>query len=300
MQRRLDDVVEVGAVVLAVVALADEVAELDDADDVVEAALVDRDALVARADAGLDGLLEVGVDGHRVHVEPRRHHLLRDGVVEPEDALEHLALVLLDDALALAGLDDVLDLVAGDVRGLDGRPAAGDLVDDAGQVVEGDDQRQQHVLRELQRLRDPQRPRLGVLDRVGLRRALAEQQHERRDAERRERDRLALRDVEREQPRRDRRHRDVDEVVPHEDGHEQAVGVVLERLDRRRAGLALLGERLEAVLREREHRDLRGREERRQPEQDHEEPEADPRHEGAGDLDPEHHGCEDGGAGGPH
>jgi len=120
---------------------------VDHADHVVEASLVNRDASVAALDTGLNRLVDTGLDRHRSHVQPRRHHLLGDGLVEPEDPLEHLVFFLLDDAFALAGLDHVLDLRAGHITGFDRRLPAGESIDLPGEEIEGDHQREEHVAR---------------------------------------------------------------------------------------------------------------------------------------------------------
>ena len=58
------------------------------------------------------------VVGHDDHVRPRHHHLAGDGVAELDDALDELALLVLDDLVLGGGLDDAEQLLLADERAL--------------------------------------------------------------------------------------------------------------------------------------------------------------------------------------
>ena len=74
----------------------EEVAHVQDADDVVERAAVDRVARVRRLDHRGQRFLRRQVDRERDHLGPRHHHGRDLLVGEVEDLVEHLLLLLLD------------------------------------------------------------------------------------------------------------------------------------------------------------------------------------------------------------
>ena len=76
----------------ALVHRLEEVAHVEDADDLVERAAVDGVARVRRFDHGLQRLLGRQVDGERDHLGPRHHHVGDFLVGEVEDLVEHLLL----------------------------------------------------------------------------------------------------------------------------------------------------------------------------------------------------------------
>ena len=97
---------------------AQRVLDVDDADHVVRAAVVDGDA----AEAALHHETSHFLGGRR-HVEgedlgPRDHHLLDRRLRELEDAVDQLLLRLVEHALLAALLDQVLDLLLGDERAM--------------------------------------------------------------------------------------------------------------------------------------------------------------------------------------
>ena len=100
--RRPDDVLDDDVLDAPVVERAEEVADVEDADDVVERAAVDRVARVRRVDDGRKRLLRRQLDGEGDDLGPRDHHVVRLLVGEVEDLVEHLLLRLLD----LLGLRD--------------------------------------------------------------------------------------------------------------------------------------------------------------------------------------------------
>ena len=62
--------------------------------------------------------MTVGVIGDGDHVGPGHHHLAGHGVAELDDALDELALLVLDDLVLGGGLDDAEQLLLADERAL--------------------------------------------------------------------------------------------------------------------------------------------------------------------------------------
>ena len=98
---------------------ADQVLGVGDADDVVAVLAVRPAAGCSRGRSpGRAPAVTVGVvlDDH--HVRARHHHLARDGVAELDDALDELALLVLDHVVLGGGLDDAEQLLLADERPL--------------------------------------------------------------------------------------------------------------------------------------------------------------------------------------
>src|ERR671919_1402119 len=85
----------------------EEVADVEDADDVVERAPVDRVARVGGVDHRREGLLRRQVDREGDDLGARDHDLVDLLVREVEDLVDHLLLARLDLARVLGGGDDV-------------------------------------------------------------------------------------------------------------------------------------------------------------------------------------------------
>ncbi len=108
------------ALIVAVDAVAQQVLRVDDADDVVDVLLVDRDARVSVLDDDADHV------GDRIRCSRRRRR--RRAAPSPrarlvghlEDAVDHLPLLLLDDPLLLADVEQQLQLLLCDERPADG------------------------------------------------------------------------------------------------------------------------------------------------------------------------------------
>ena len=91
-----------------------QVLGVEDADDVVDRLLVDRDARVAVADDHVDDLLERRILGERRDVDARDHHLVDALLAQLEHRADHLLLLGLDDALLAAALDEDHQLLGRD------------------------------------------------------------------------------------------------------------------------------------------------------------------------------------------
>ena len=96
-----------------------EVLGEDQPDDVVAVlAALQREAAVAVGDGDVERRGDGGVLGHGDHVRPRHHHLAGDGVAELDDALDELALLVLDHLVLGRRLDDAEQLLLADERAL--------------------------------------------------------------------------------------------------------------------------------------------------------------------------------------
>ena len=102
--RRLVDALEVRQQVLGV----------QDAHDVVDGVLVDRDARVAPSTMVSTIWSRVAVDGQRHDGDARHHHLVHLALAEPQHGADHLLLLGLDDALLAAPLDEDHQLLGRD------------------------------------------------------------------------------------------------------------------------------------------------------------------------------------------
>ncbi len=81
------------------------------ADDVVEAFAVDGQPGVRLPRQEVDHLVERRVGADAAHLGPRHHHLAGGEIAEAEDAVQHLLLVLLEDAGFLARRHEHLELL---------------------------------------------------------------------------------------------------------------------------------------------------------------------------------------------
>ena len=94
----------------AVVQGRDEIANVEDPDDLVERLAKDRVARVGRLEHGAQRLLGRHLDRDADHLGARHHHVRRLLVGEVEDLVEHLALALLDLAALRRHLEQHLQL----------------------------------------------------------------------------------------------------------------------------------------------------------------------------------------------
>ena len=92
-----------------------EVLGVEDADDLVDRLLVDRDPAVTLLDDRVDRLLEGRAGGQGDDVDPGDHHLVEAAIAELDDRVDHLLLLGLEDALLAAPLDDQAELLGGDL-----------------------------------------------------------------------------------------------------------------------------------------------------------------------------------------
>ncbi len=93
-----------------------EVLGVEDADDLVDRLLVDRDPRVALLDDEVDRLLERRVRPDPGDRDARDHDLVDAPLAELDDRVDHLLLLGLEDALLAAALDDQAELLGGDLR----------------------------------------------------------------------------------------------------------------------------------------------------------------------------------------
>ena len=153
----------------------DQVVDVDDALEPVEAPAADRVARVRRLDVAVDR-----VGGRQVGVEPGDvergdHDVARLAVGEVEHVVQQLLLRARDHAGLLRLVDQRPQL-----RGVADRLAGGDLADperaqdQRRRALQDPHHRPQHDRDQLDRARDQHRERLGLLERQRLRHELAE------------------------------------------------------------------------------------------------------------------------------
>ncbi len=106
-------------------------------DDVVGVLADDGDAGEPRAQAEGQRLAQRLVPLDEDHLGARHHHLLREGVAELEDGVDHLALVILDEVVGLGEVDHLAQLGLRGERALAVALAGGDG------VADDDEQRRQ-------------------------------------------------------------------------------------------------------------------------------------------------------------
>lgn len=204
----------------------EQVAHLQNADDVVDGAPVDGDAGEVRAEHHLERLVERVLDVDRDEVDARGQDLLHGDLVKVEGRLHEIALLLLEHALLLDRFDDVFELLLGDgglrLRAL--QKAQGKLLD----LDEEEDHGGQQLDEELEQAARLHGDRLAVLLRQRFRQDFSKDQYQ--DGHHRCSDRRARGAEDRRRDHRgNRRARHVDDVVAHQDGREQAVEVVHDR-----------------------------------------------------------------------
>ena len=188
---------------------SEEVAHVQDADDLVERAAVHRVARVGRFHHRFERLLRRKVDRERHHLGPRHHHVGSLLVPEIEDLGDHLLLLLLDLAVPLRAVEEHpqlhlrVDVPVGPGRLHPHRPQ-----DQLGGSLEDPDQRPEQQEEAAHRGRDREGHPLRVLERHALRDELADDHVEERD------------DQEGEEDREDRRDPGIEEIL--EDGLAQS------------------------------------------------------------------------------
>ena len=136
-------------VLLATRETPEEIFHVEDPDDVVRRAFVERDARVADVRDDLEDLVGRCVDVDRDDVRARDHDLVHRLLRDGEDRRDHPLLALLKDPPRLTGLDQRLDLVLGDERGSKLRVPAERSGDEPGEVEEDADERARDPRHEL-------------------------------------------------------------------------------------------------------------------------------------------------------
>ena len=241
--------------------------EVQETDDIVHAAGVDRQAGIRRIVDDAHDLVPVVVDVDGDHVDAGGHGLARADVGKVERGAQQLAAVLVEHVLVLGRLDDRLQLLRG---GLLGIAVAGIAVQRArDEVHEPDDEPDHGVEDDRQRADDigiAQGDAVGVLLGDDLRHRLAEDDDQQRQHDGGHPRPLLAREQD-DDHGAERRRRDVDEVVADEDGAEGAVEMVEDADGRFRAAVAVLGGVFEPQAVGRRIRHFRRGEERRQRDQ---------------------------------
>ena len=106
--------VEHGLVAAALALDTHEVLRVGETGDVVTVAAVHRKPAHPVGDRQIEGSRDGGVVVDDEHVGARHHHLAHDGVAELDDALDELALFVLDDIVVRGGTDDAEQLLLAD------------------------------------------------------------------------------------------------------------------------------------------------------------------------------------------
>ena len=166
----------------ALVQRGEQIAHVEDADDLVERVAVDGIARVRRLEHRSERLLggHVGLD--RDHLRPRDHHLVHLLVGEVEDLVEHLALPVLDLAGLARDVQQHLQLGLGVHLVLRARRLKADPAQHGGRhVLEKPDERREEHEEAPHGRRDGQRGPLRVAERDALRHELADHDVQRRD-----------------------------------------------------------------------------------------------------------------------
>ena len=195
MYARADDLLELHVGEPAVVHGGEEVAHVQDADDVVERLAVDRVARVRRVEHRRERLLRRHLDRDRGDLGPRHHHVRRVLVAEDEDLVDHLLLFVLDLALLARARQQHAQLGLGERIALRaGRLEPEHVQHAVGRLAQHPHERREQREERAHRRRDPERRALGVPERDALRHELAD--HDVRERQ----------DQVREQHGEDRRH----------------------------------------------------------------------------------------------
>ena len=187
--RRPQQLLELDAGDAAVDERREEVAHVQDADDLVERVAVDRVARVRRLDHRRQRLLGRQVDRERDHLGPRHHHGRDLLVGEVEDLVEHLLLLLLELALLGRAREQHLQLgLRVDLHLAAGRLQPERAQDRLARALQHPDQRLEDDEEAAHRRRDGERHPLRVAEREPLRHQLADDHVQEGDDQERERE----------------------------------------------------------------------------------------------------------------
>ena len=215
--------------------------EIQETDDIVHAAGIDRQAGIRRIVDDAHDIVPVVVDVDGDHVHAGSHGLTRADVGKVECGAQQLAAVLVEHVLVLGRLDDRLQLLRGSLLGVTVAGVAAQGARD--EVHEPDDEPDDGVENDRQRaddIRVAQSDAVGVLLGDDLRHRLAEDDDQQRQHDGGHPRPLLAREQD-DDHGAERRRRDVDEVVADEDGAEGAVKMVEDADGGLRAAAAVLG-----------------------------------------------------------
>ena len=208
---------------LAVDRLLEVIAGVQDTDDVVDVVFIDGNARVALADDQVVDILHAVVDVDNGHIDAGGQYLLRGLFVEFQRRLHEFGFLLFEDTFLLDALDDVFELVLGDRGGalLD----VSDLHDKALDADEEIDKGSEDVGHHLQEKARIQHDAVALFLADTFRYHLAEGQHEKRRAARRDRRAVVFKQVQAQNGRQGRA-AEVDDVVADQNGGQGFVEVV--------------------------------------------------------------------------
>jgi hypothetical protein len=261
---RAHDVVDHDVLDSPVVERAEEVADVEDADDVVQRVAVHGVARVGRVDHRRERLLGRKLDREGDHLGPRHHHVVGFLVGEVEDLVEHLLLRLLDLLRLRDDQADVLFRVHGQAggRGLDAEQARNGV----GRLLEHPHQRIRDPAQPVERDGEPDGHALRPLQRDRLRHQLAEDDAQVGQDEEREDERDAARHPVVEEARQEGlpqcTQQDPEDGDPDLDGGDEANGLVEQTERRPRPPVAAPRQLLEPGPPRRDERVLGGDEDR--------------------------------------
>ena len=148
---------------------------MDEADDVIEIAFVDRQPREAGHRHGAEDFIGRRIDVHRVEIDPRPHDVADGAVAEPQRAEGEFLFERLDDAFGRAGIDQVFDIVERDGR-LCHRVQPHHPQHCAGRLTHQPDQRPANGGDELHNRRDEDGDTFCSVQRDALRHQLAKDQ----------------------------------------------------------------------------------------------------------------------------
>ena len=255
----------------------EQVRDVEDADDVVDALAVDGQTRVPAAGRDLGDLRSRRIHRQRHHLGARHHDLSRGQIGEREDAVQHLLLFFLEHPGFLRGRHQHLQLFFR----VHQRVAAGRLEperphDDVAKAVEHQDGDPEDPHEQLRGLGHQQRHHLGLLERYRLGRQLAEHDVKGGDDRKRQHDADGVRHADGQVVAKQRKHRlehlgqrglpdPAQRQTCHRDaqlrGRDVAVRVVQRPPNRARAAMSLRDQLVDACLAHRDQRELGGDEE---------------------------------------
>ena len=88
----------------------EQILGVDNADDVVKVLSVNRDSGMAGLNDGLQELLLRAIVSHGDNMDSGNHDFASDGLLQLENALDHVAFVMIDEASLFTFVDDLLDV----------------------------------------------------------------------------------------------------------------------------------------------------------------------------------------------
>ncbi len=169
--------------------VSEEILQVEHPDDVIDAALIDRDAREGALLNHLRQLIIGDIHGHALDLRAMDHDLPGRHVAEAEHTLQKLALRLIQHAALVAGIDQDLELVHRVQLMVRRRLLhAQETHEEVPGAVERPDEGRHQANDYLHRLADPKGRRFGIEQRHGLRHELSQDHVEKGDGEKGESD----------------------------------------------------------------------------------------------------------------